>query len=169
MYMSRGFFMKNIMSSLACMFVIAAIPASAHSNQQGNSIQAFGQQILSETKTLHSDELIWTAKGVTGRNVGAIYFSNGTQSGRYEILEEGSDIWIMHLTEKGGKKEQYRFKMLKRKAGSIALVGIGRVLTGTKRKFYFQSKQIIDFPIDKDETSENATFISYITHKRRLK
>lgn len=148
---------------------IIAIPASAQVNQQNKSTKTSDQQQLAKAKTPRPDELLWTARGVTGRNVAAIYFNNGSETGRYEILEEDSDIWIMHLRKKDGKKEQYRFKMVKRKAGSIVLTGIGKTLTGTKRKFYFQSNQIIDFPIDKVETSENSTFVSYITHKRRLK
>ena len=157
------------MSLLVSLMAITAIPASAQINPQDKSAKTVDQQQLTQTKALKSDELRWSAKGVTGRNVGAIYFNNGSESGRYEILEEDSDIWIMHLRKKDGTKEKYRFKMVKRKAGSIALTGIGRILTGTKRKFFFQSNQIIDFPIDKAETSENSTFVSYITHKRRPK
>ncbi len=111
---------------------------------------AFGQKPSAGTKARTPEELKWTPAGVTGLNVGAVYYDRldnegkVSQWGRFVITEEGSNIWNWYVmgprngaSREDLKKPQSQYRVVSRTRDSVTLKG---VRPGSVHSFIFNTR-----------------------------
>ncbi|NMW30842.1 hypothetical protein HKD42_02060 [Altererythrobacter sp. RZ02] len=138
---ARGGVTKTLSSFQPCLTnqnfndVLSFIRVRPASKQAATSSppQARTSQPTSPPKPRGPEEMRWTPQGVTGQNVGAIYYDRFNasgevnQSGRFEISEEGSNIWNWFVTSQAGgmrgdrNKPHTQLRVTGRTADTISL------------------------------------------------
>ena len=111
---------------------------------------AFGQKPSAGTKARTPEELKWTPAGVTGLNVGAVYYDRldnegkVSQWGRFTISEEGSNIWNWYVmgprngaSRESLKKPLSQYRVVSRTRDSVTLKG---VKPGSVHSFIFNTR-----------------------------
>lgn len=137
---------NTVTRNRACLnFPVHARPDFKEFQVGARSAVAAGQTKPAGFKARKADKLQWTPAGVTGNNVGSVWYEavsrgagNEIQRGRFEISEEGSSIWhwYIHSNTKDTQgnvigrgsfdKPFATYRLLRRNATSVTLREVKR-------------------------------------------
>lgn len=133
---ARGGVNKTFDKNIPCLTSQNFNDVLSYAKVQKRPALSFGQKAPSGTKARGPEQLQWTPAGVTGLNVGAVYYDRFdregkvSQWGRFEITKEGSNIWNWYVMgpRSGVSREEFKkplsqYRVVGRTKDTITLKG----------------------------------------------